>query len=114
MVAPTADAGSQLRKGVVEFAVLALLRSEPMYGWQLSQMLVARGNFIASIGTLYPVMSRLRAKSWVTTYDESSESGPARRYYRLTAAGEQALAQFRQQWATFSVSVNELMQEEGN
>ena len=48
----TLDAGAQLRKGVAEYAVLALLRREPMYGWQLSQQLIERGGFIGSIGTL--------------------------------------------------------------
>ena len=76
----TVDAGAQLRKGVAEYAVLALLRIEPMYGWQLSHQLIERGGFIASIGTLYPLLSRLRNKGWVSTYDEASASGPARRY----------------------------------
>jgi PadR family transcriptional regulator PadR len=107
---PTHDSGAQLRKGVVEFAVLALLETEPMYGWQLSQQLIERGGFIGSIGTLYPVLSRLRAKGWVSTYDEASESGPARRYYRLTPTGERALADFRVQWRGFSTSLTHLLE----
>ena len=106
----TVDAGAQLRKGVVEFAILALLESEAMYGWQLSQQLIERGGFIASIGTLYPVLSRLRAKGWVSTYDEASEAGPARRYYRLTPAGTASLADFRAQWQSFSASLDALLE----
>jgi PadR family transcriptional regulator PadR len=106
----TLDAGANLRKGVAEFAVLALLRSEPMYGWQLSQQLIERGGFIASIGTLYPLLSRLRAKGWVSTYDEASDAGPARKYYRLTEGGREALAEFRAQWGGFSASVDALME----
>ena len=106
----TVDAGAQLRKGVAEYAVLALLRREPMYGWQLSQQLIERGGFIGSIGTLYPLLSRLRAKGWVSTYDEASDSGPARKYYRLTEGGREALAEFRAQWGGFSASVDALME----
>jgi len=106
----TLDAGANLRKGVAEFAVLALLRGEPMYGWQLSQQLIERGGFIASIGTLYPLLARLRAKDWVTTYDEASDAGPARRYYRLTDEGRAALADFRAQWSGFSASVDALLE----
>ena len=105
----TLDAGAQLRKGVAEYAVLALLRGEPMYGWQLSQQLIERGGFIASIGTLYPLLSRLRGKGWVTTYDEASASGPARRYYRLTPEGERALDDFTTQWGGFSAALTALL-----
>ena len=105
----TLDAGAQLRKGVAEFAVLALLRREPMYGWQLSQQLIERGGFIGSIGTLYPLLSRLRAKGWVSTYDEESASGPARRYYRLTPQGHSSLDDFTAQWGGFSASLSALL-----
>lgn len=104
------DADAQLRKGVAEFAVLALLETEPMYGWQLSHELIERGGFIGSIGTLYPLLSRLRAKGWVSTYDEASGSGPARRYYRLTPAGTASLADFRFQWHSFSAALDALLE----
>ena len=108
----TLDAGANLRKGVAEFAVLALLRGEPMYGWQLSQQLIERGGFIASIGTLYPLLARLRAKGWVLTFDQASDAGPARRYYRLTDGGRAALADFHAQWTGFSDSVDALLEGE--
>jgi len=98
------DIGAQLRKGVVESCVLGLLSREPMYGWQLSETLIDTG-MIASIGTLYPILSRMRAQGLVTTYDEASESGPVRKYYELTAAGIAQLASFRQQWGPFAQSV---------
>ena len=106
----TLDAGANLRKGVAEFAVLALLRGEPMYGWQLSQQLIERGGFIGSIGTLYPLLARLRAKGWVSTYDEASDAGPSRKYYQLTPSGQSALDEFRAQWGGFSASVDALME----
>jgi len=109
----TVDAGAQLRKGVVEFAILALLETEAMYGWQLSQQLIERGGFIASIGTLYPVLARLRAKGWVTTYDEASATGPARRYYTLTPEGVRNLNDFRAQWTVFSSALGALIERKG-
>lgn len=104
----TADVGAQLRKGVVEFCVLGLLAREPMYGWQLSETLTQHG-MIASIGSLYPLLARLREKGLVRTFDQSSDSGPVRKYYRLTSAGEQQLAAFRQQWTPFTIEVEELI-----
>ncbi|WP_349899404.1 PadR family transcriptional regulator [Parafrigoribacterium soli] len=107
----TADVGTQLRKGVVEYCVLGALAREPMYGWQLSETLIARG-LIASIGTLYPMLSRLRSQGLVSTFDKASDAGPVRKYYRLTAGGTRELATFRQQWAPFVSAVEDFIREE--
>ena len=104
----TADVGAQLRKGVVEYCVLGLLSREPMYGWQLSETLTAH-SMIASIGTLYPVLGRLREKGLVVSFDEASDAGPVRKYYRLTAAGREQLRTFRNQWPAFTRTVAELV-----
>ncbi|MFD5213229.1 PadR family transcriptional regulator [Microbacterium sp. NPDC058345] len=105
------DVGAQMRKGVVEYCVLGLLAREPMYGWQLADALTATG-LIASIGTLYPLLGRLRDNGWVTTFDQPSEAGPVRRYYLLTDAGTAQLAQFRSQWQPFARTVSSLVGEE--
>ena len=107
----TVDVSAQLRKGVVEYCVLGLLAGEPMYGWQLSEALSARG-MIASIGTLYPVLTRLRAQGLVSTYDQASDAGPVRKYYRLTTAGKRRLDGFRKQWGPFTRTVLELIGED--
>ena len=107
----TVDVGAQLRKGVVEYCILGLLASEPTYGWQLSEALVSRG-MIASIGTLYPILGRLRAQGLVSSFDQQSDAGPSRRYYRVTETGHRRLARFREQWGPFARTVNELVGED--
>jgi PadR family transcriptional regulator PadR len=104
----TADVGAQLRKGVIESCILGLLSREPMYGWQLSEPLITSG-MIASIGTLYPVLSRLRAQGLVSSYDQTSDTGPVRKYYRLTDAGMRQLEAFREQWGPFTRTVQNLV-----
>lgn len=106
----TADVGAQMRKGVVEYCVLGLLAREPMYGWQLADALGGAG-LIASIGTLYPLLGRLRDHGWVATFDRPSESGPVRRYYRLTDAGVEQLERFRAQWTPFARVVTGMVGE---
>ncbi|EYT60046.1 MULTISPECIES: PadR family transcriptional regulator [Microbacterium] len=106
----TADVGAQMRKGVVEYCVLGLLAREPMYGWQLADALTGAG-LIASIGTLYPLLGRLRDNGWVSTFDQPSESGPVRRYYRLTEVGVDQLERFRAQWAPFARVVTGIVGE---
>jgi PadR family transcriptional regulator PadR len=106
----TAEVGAQMRKGVVEYCVLGLLSREPMYGWQLADALTSAG-LIASIGTLYPLLGRLRDNGWVTTFDQPSESGPVRKYYRLTADGIDQLERFRAQWTPFARVVTGIVGE---
>lgn len=105
-----ADPSAQLRKGVVEYCVLGLLSREPMYGWQLSETLSAHG-VIASIGTLYPILTRLREKGFVSSYEMASDAGPVRRYYRLSESGQGELDIFRRQWVPFTETVSDLIGE---
>ncbi len=58
---------------------------------------------------LYPLLSRLRRDGLVETTWQESESGPPRRYYRLTKDGRRALAQFAEEWARFTAGVNLLL-----
>ncbi|QYF74010.1 PadR family transcriptional regulator [Cryobacterium sp. PAMC25264] len=106
-----AEIGSQLRKGVVEYCILGSLSREPMYGWQLAESLSAPG-VIAGIGTLYPVLTRLREGGFITAFEKSSGVGPVRKYYRLTPAGIQKLAAFREQWPSFVTTVSNFVGEE--
>ncbi|MFG2428989.1 PadR family transcriptional regulator [Streptomyces sp. NPDC048590] len=99
-------AESQLRKGVLEYCVLALMRDEPRYGVELVQALEASGTLAASQGTVYPLLSRLRRADLVATTWQESPSGPPRRYYRLTAAGRAALDEFTQIWPAFRNAVD--------
>jgi len=103
---------TQLRRGVVEACILGLLAREPMYGWQLADKLISGGEIIASIGTLYPVLTRLRERGEVSSFHAPSESGPPRRYYELTAAGRQSLQAFRDDWGAFTASVTDFITPE--
>lgn len=102
---------TQLRRGVVEYCVLGLVQHEPMYGWEISAALIER-DLIASIGTLYPLLSRLRDRGLVTVFEQASGTGgPTRKYYRLTDAGAAELAGFREQWQPFIASVTQIIEK---
>lgn len=108
MQSMTVDVGAQIRKGVVEYCALGLLSREPMYGWRLSEELVSLG-MIASIGTLYPVLGRLKDRGLITSYPGESGSGPVRKYYKLTPSGQAELGEFRRQWEPFTRSVQAIV-----
>src|ERR1022692_898574 len=99
---------SQMRRGALEFCVMALLEHEERYGLELVQALEAEGGLVTSEGTIYPLLSRLRRDGLVETTWRESEAGPPRRYYRLTAAGERALDAFVGDWTKFTNAVNAL------
>src|SRR5437667_7880346 len=107
MVAPRQDALlAQMRKGTLQYCVLALLADEERYGFDLVRALAETDGMVTSEGTIYPLLSRLRRDGLVeTTWRESSE-GPPRRYYRATKAGRGALSQFRREWSRFSEAVD--------
>lgn len=99
---------TQLRRGVLEHCVLALLRQRERYGYDLVTELSQAG-LVASEGTVYPLLSRLRKEELVATSWQESPSGPPRRYYALTARGSQALAEFTVSWAELRRSVDQIL-----
>ena len=108
---PGEDMLAQVRKGVAEQCVLALLSRRERYGFELARELGARGRIIDSEGTLYPLLARLRRNGLVETSWRESTTGPPRRYYHLTRDGELALASFRKQWTVFRDAVEEILDE---
>jgi PadR family transcriptional regulator PadR len=109
MVAGRAELLVQLRRGTLEYCVLALLRREECYAFDLVRALAEVDGLVTSEGTLYPLLSRLRRDGWVSTTWRESELGPPRRYYRLTEAGRRALSQFTDEWAAFRDAVDALV-----
>ncbi|MDJ1137176.1 PadR family transcriptional regulator [Streptomyces iconiensis] len=99
-------AASQLRKGVLEYCVLALLRDGPRYAVELLRGLEAVELMATSQGTVYPLLSRLRRDELVATNWQESTSGPPRRYYELTPTGRAALDAFAAIWPDFRDAVD--------
>jgi PadR family transcriptional regulator PadR len=100
---------TQMRRGTVEYCVLALLRDQPRYGFDLVRTLGEADGLVTSEGTIYPLLSRLRRDGLVTTAWHESPSGPPRRYYELTPAGHQALELFTGEWDRFTSAVDRLL-----
>jgi PadR family transcriptional regulator PadR len=115
MAPPKNDTGHglmpQLRRGVLEFCVLAMLEEEERYAFDLVRALgEVDGIMVTSEGTLYPMLSRLRKDGTVNTTWRESTSGPPRRYYRLTPEGKRALKQFRTEWTGFRNAVDRVLE----
>ncbi|NHN56281.1 PadR family transcriptional regulator [Calidifontibacter sp. DB0510] len=107
----SADVSSQLRRGVLEFCVLGLLKRRDRYGFDLVRELGDLG-LVAGEGTIYPLLSRLRRDRLVESIWQQSESGPPRRYYRLTAEGAARAETFVQLWMPFRDAVDSILTPE--
>jgi len=107
---PIDGLATQLRKGVIEFCVLALLRDRPRYGGELVQLLRERQGLLVSEGTIYPLLSRMRSEGLVETEWSDTSGGHPRRYYRLSRAGQKAVAEFRGEWLAFRSTVDSILE----
>jgi PadR family transcriptional regulator PadR len=100
---------AQMRRGAIEFCVLALLRGGDRYGLDLARTLAA-DRLVTSEGTIYPLLARLRQEGMVETSWHESPQGPPRRYYRLTEDGRAALDDFAVQWRQFRDAVDVVLE----
>jgi PadR family transcriptional regulator PadR len=96
----------QLLKGVLSLVLLELLAQRESYGYEVVQRLHTIGLVGVLEGTVYPALSRLEREGRLTTRLVASTSGPARKYYRPTAAGYDALAAGIASWRTFTAIVD--------
>ncbi|WP_082043602.1 PadR family transcriptional regulator [Mobilicoccus massiliensis] len=99
---------TNLRRGIVEFCILGLLNKQPQSGLDLSETLHAN-SLIASEGTLYPLLSRLRKAELVEATWRESTNGRASRYYALTPVGRERLRSFERVWRSITRSVDEII-----
>ena len=97
----------QLKKGVLEMCVLALLSKGDNYAYDIaSRMAEAVG---MGEGTVYPLMRRMQNDGLVTTYLVESASGPPRKYYKLTRTGANALKAQITDWVAFETAVRKIL-----
>jgi PadR family transcriptional regulator, regulatory protein PadR len=102
---------TQLRKGILELAIMGALYRERHYGYSLVRVLTQSGSISLKEGTIYPILARLNRDGLVRSEWVESDQGPPRKYYALTPAGRQLFSDLseefellvslvRQDWAT--------------
>lgn len=103
---------TQVRKGVLDLCVLNAIRGTRVYGYEIVKRLREMEGLVISEGTIYPLLSRLKRDELVETFLEESPEGPARKYYRLTAAGRERLEEMNERWEALVDSLTTLREEE--
>ncbi len=88
---------AQMRKGVLEFCILSILKNGEAYPSDILSRL-KKAKLIVVEGTLYPLLTRLKNAEYLTYRWEESKSGPPRKYYSVTAKGIVFLSELDESW----------------
>ena len=100
---------TQLLKGVLDLAVLAVVDAEDGYGYDIVRRLRAAGLDDVGDASVYGTLRRLYAAGALTSYVVASEAGPHRKYYGITPVGRTELKRQGDDWRLFSEAVGRLL-----
>jgi PadR family transcriptional regulator, regulatory protein PadR len=102
---------TQLLKGVLDLAVLAVLRDDDGYGYDILRRLRTAGLTEVGDASVYGTLRRLFNAGLLTTYVVPSDEGPHRKYYSLNAAGRDELQRSGKIWHGFASTMDDLLGE---
>ena len=100
---------SQAKRGVLELCILNLVSQDRMYGYQIVKRLAEVPGLVITVGTIYPLLSRLKREGLLTSSLVESTEGPVRRTYELTPDGKRHLRSINEAWREIADAVDEFM-----
>lgn len=101
---------TQLMKGILEGCVLAVIAKGETYGYEILQQLSAYGFEDLGEGTMYPVLTRLEKKGYISCRKAKSPLGPIRKYYSITASGSAYLDGFKENYNRITKCANAVLE----
>lgn len=99
---------SQVKKGILTFIVLNLLKRKEMYGYEIIEHISKTIAIDIADGTLYPLLSKLKVEGLVTSKWVEQASGIPRKYYSLTNFGEDTLSEMTNSWNQLTESIKSI------
>jgi len=103
---------SQLLRGTLDAAVLAIVAEQDGYGYDVLRRLRAGGLQDVGDASVYGTLRRLYKGGALTSYVMPSDEGPHRRYYGITGRGREQLHEARDTWADFNRALSTLLETE--
>ena len=101
---------TQLLKGVLDVAVLAVIEHEDGYGYDIVRRLKQAGLDEVGDASVYGTLRRLFTAGALNSYVVASEDGPHRKYYGINETGSKMLAEQRKSWLSFSSTMTALLE----
>ena len=105
---------TQLLKGVLDVAVVAAIKDDDGYGYDIVRRLRSAGLDEVGDASVYGTLRRLYTAGVVSSYVAPSDGGPHRKYYSINAQGRQMLADQRRSWAAFVDTMSVLLVQTTN
>ncbi len=106
------DWKSQIKRGTLEFCILLMIRQTPSYGYEMISTLEKYPIMAAKENTIYPLLRRLLKEDFISSsWQESTEGLPPRKYYSITDKGREYLSMMFAEWDNLLVAINELKGE---
>lgn len=102
---------AQMRKGVLELCILAVIADNEAYASDILSKL-KESQLLVVEGTLYPILTRLKNDGFLNYRWEESSGGPPRKYYSITPEGESFLSDLKHGWQGLIESVNRLLSDQ--
>ena len=99
---------TEMLKGTLEGIVLAVLATQPAYGYEITARLRDQGFSDLVEGTVYALLIRIEQRGFVDVQKVPSEKGPPRKVYSLNAQGRQQLKEFWRTWSFLSERIGQL------
>lgn len=101
---------ANLKRGSAELAILTLLQSGPLHGYEIAKRIerVTEGALTFQVASLYPMLYSLERRGWIKGDWSKISNGPKRRVYTLTPAGRKKIAPLRHEWALFFRALDRL------
>jgi PadR family transcriptional regulator, regulatory protein PadR len=100
---------AQVKKGVLSFIVLNVLKGNEYYGYELMEEVKKHTEIEIAEGTLYPLLNRLKDDDLVSAKWVEQDSGIPRKYYVLTEKGNTTLLEMKRYWVDMNNSIQKLM-----
>jgi PadR family transcriptional regulator PadR len=101
---------AQMRKGLLEYAILLTIARGEMYASDILKEL-KEDNLLVVEGTVYPLLSRLKSEQLLKYNWKESKAGPPRKYYELTDQGREFLNRLNGTWEDLEKSIKALIKK---
>jgi len=101
-----------LKKGSMELVLLHLVSDQDRHGYDIGKLIEMRtgGKLTYHLSSIYPVLRRMEKRGWIKGRWVEKTGTHRRRYYHLTARGEEILAEQREYWDEFTTAVNTILE----
>ncbi len=106
------DWKSQIKRGTLEFCILLMIKRQPSYGYEIISALEEYPILAAKESTIYPLLRRLLKEEYISSsWQESSEGLPPRKYYSVTDKGLEYISAMSDEWSNLLNAISKIKGE---